>query len=83
MNNLFDNSIQSETLTAEELETISGCCRKVDQIKWLQKNGWTFIKNRAGAPIIGRLYARLRLSGINPASLVSTPTWAPDLSKVR
>ncbi|KAB8065709.1 DUF4224 domain-containing protein [Janthinobacterium violaceinigrum] len=83
MNNLFDNPIQSETLTAEELETISGCCRKVDQIKWLQQNGWTFIRNRAGAPIIGRLYARLRLSGINPASLVSTPAWAPDLSKVR
>jgi hypothetical protein len=31
----------------------------------------------------GSAYARLRLSGINPASLVSTPAWAPDLSKVR
>lgn len=83
MNNLFDTALQSETLSAEEVETISGCGRKNDQIKWLQQNGWTFIKNRAGVPIIGRLYARLRLSGINPASLVSAPSWAPDLSKVR
>lgn len=83
MNNLFDSVIQSETLSVEEVEAISGCGRKNDQIKWLQQNGWTFIKNRSGAPIIGRLYARLRLSGINPASLVSTPAWTPDLSKVR
>ena len=40
-------------------------------------------KTRDLSTLDGTKYARLRLSGINPASLVSTPTWAPDLSKVR
>lgn len=90
MTALFEFPVPSETLTAEELAQISGCARRRDQIAWLEQNHWTHLLNRAGEPIVGRLYARLRLSGISPESIVEfgTPTkpepaWAPDFSKIR
>lgn len=85
MGTIFELSLQSETLSAEEISDISGCSRKGDQIDWLQRNGWVFLQNRAGAPIIGRLYARLKLAGINPLALVAPAAagWQPDFSKVR
>jgi hypothetical protein len=85
MSAMFELPLQSETLSAEEISDISGCSRKNDQIDWLQRQGWVFIQNRAGAPIIGRLYARLKLAGINPAamSMPAAAGWQPDFSKVR
>jgi hypothetical protein len=75
--------ISSETLAPEELAEISGCKRQSDQVDWLTKNGWTFHKNRGGDPIVGRLYARLKLAGINPQTLTTAGGWAPDFSQVR
>lgn len=83
MNAILETALQSEMLTPEEVQTISGCGRRGDQIKWLKQNGWTFVTNRAGDPIIGRLYARLRLTGINPATLKAPAIWTADFSKVR
>lgn len=85
MSAIFEMAMPTETLTPDEISEISGCSRKGDQIDWLSQNGWLFIRNRAGAPVIGRLYARLKLAGINPAAL-ATPAaggWEPDFSKVR
>jgi hypothetical protein len=75
--------MQSEILTPEEVANICGCARKADQIEWLTTQGWTFVRNRSGEPIVGRLYARLKLAGINPASLSTGSSWVPDFSKVR
>ncbi|QJE03080.1 DUF4224 domain-containing protein [Massilia forsythiae] len=77
--------MSSEALNADEVAELSGCSRKADQIEWLTQNGWLFIRNRAGAPVIGRLYARLKLAGINPAQLAApeVSSWQPDFSKVR
>lgn len=85
MSAIFELSLQSETLSADEISEISGCSRKNDQIEWLSRHGWVFIQNRSGAPIIGRLYARLKLAGINPALLAAPEAsgWQPDLSKVQ
>lgn len=85
MSAIFELPISSETLSEDEVSDISGCSRKSDQIEWLTKNGWVFFQNRAGAPKIGRLYARLRMAGINPASLNAPATtgWQFDASKVR
>jgi len=85
MGAIFEMQLPSETLSADEISEISGCRRQNDQIEWLSNNGWLFIRNRAGAPIIGRLYARLKLAGINPAQLAAPETsgWQPDFSKVR
>lgn len=85
MGAIFEMALPSETLSADEVSEISGCVRKGDQIDWLSQNGWLFLRNRAGAPVIGRLYARLKLAGINPA-LLATPDSTgdgPDFSKVR
>ena len=85
MSAMFELPISSEVLTEEEVNEISGCVRKSDQVDWLTKNGWVFFQNRAGTPKIGRLYARLRMAGINPVAL-ATPAaggWQFDASKVR
>ena len=83
MTAIFEMHLSSETLTQEEVVLITGCSRRADQIAWLQKEGWTFVKNKGGEPIVGRLYARLKLSGISPTTLTSSGGWAPDLNKVR
>lgn len=79
---LFEMSIPTETLTHEELVDITGCARRADQIEWLTSNGWTHHRTRAGEAVVGRLYARLKMAGINPAGLASAG-WAPDMSAVR
>jgi hypothetical protein len=64
MSAMFELPIESETLTAEEIAQTSGCQRRSEQVEWLTCNGWAFHKNRAGAPIVGRFYARLRMAGV-------------------
>lgn len=83
MTAVFEMSLSSETLTVEEVQQITGCSRRGDQVAWLQAAGWTYVTNRAGEPIVGRLYARLRLAGITPSALVATGGWAPDFSSLR
>jgi hypothetical protein len=85
MGAIFEMEMPSEALSADEIAEISGCSRKGDQIDWLKSNGWHFLQSRAGEPKVGRLYARLKLAGINPAHL-ATPDASgtgPDFSKVR
>lgn len=83
MSAIFELSITSETLDDEEIGKITGAARKSDQIHWLDKNGWIFHKNRSGDPIVGRLYARLKLAGINPGALATQGGWVPDFSQVK
>ncbi|PRC92616.1 DUF4224 domain-containing protein [Solimicrobium silvestre] len=83
MSAIFEMQIDSETLAVDELAKITGSSRKGDQIEWLSCNGWTFHKNKSGEAIVGRLYARLKLAGISPASLTTSGGWSPDFSSVR
>lgn len=83
MSAMFELPIASETLSGEELQLITGCARRNDQIAWLEAAGWTYVKNKAGEPVVGRLFARMKLAGINPSSLATIGAWAPDLSAVR
>jgi hypothetical protein len=84
MSAMFELSLHSETLSADELIDISGSSRRNDQIDWLKRNGWVFHQNRAGPPVIGRLYARMRLAGINPTAMAMNDRgWQLDTSKVR
>jgi len=83
MSALFEMPMSSETLSQEELLAITGCSRRNDQIAWLNGAGWIHVTNRAGEPIVGRLYARMRLAGITPNALVASGGWAPDFSTVR
>jgi hypothetical protein len=83
MTAIFEFPLMSETLSQNEVVEITGCSRRREQIEWLTINGWTFLKNRAGEPIIGRMYARLRLAGITPAVLATTGGWVPDFSGIQ
>ena len=83
MNAMFALPIDSETLTGEELQQISGCARRNDQISWLDSAGWTYVRNRAGEPIVGRMYARLKLAGINPGVLPQAGAWDLDVRTIR
>jgi len=79
---LFELTIQSETLSADEVASITGCNRRGDQIEWLTANGWRFYKNRGGDPIIGRLYARMQLAGIKPNTDIAGSD-QPSFNKIR
>ncbi len=83
MTAIFEIPLSSELLSEEEIESITGCHRRADQISWLNTNGWTYHKNRAGAPIVGRLYARLRLAGITPSVMAASGGWSPDFSSIQ
>lgn len=83
MSAIFEMVLASETLTPDEVSEISGSKRQNDQVEWLKRNGWAFHKNKAGAPIVGRLYARLKLAGIDAQVLTTNGGWSPDFSQVR
>lgn len=80
---MFALQLDSETLSGEELQQICGCARRNDQIAWLNAAGWTYVQNKAGEPIVGRLYARLKLAGINPVGLQHSGAWDLDLGAIR
>jgi len=85
MSAIFELSLPSETLSEDEIKDISGCSRCNDQVNWLKSNGWVFILNHAKVPKVGRLYARLKLAGINPAALMAPEAtgWQMDVTNVR
>lgn len=81
MNNPVD--IQTETLAEGELENITGYRRPSKQIAWLADHGWHYTLTGARRPVVGRVYARLKLAGVRPtASNAVAETWSFDLSKV-
>lgn len=82
MSAVFEMTLESEILNPEEITQITGCARKTDQVRWLEENGWTHHCNKAGIPIVGRLYARLKLAGITPAALATSGGWVPDFSSL-
>lgn len=72
--------IDAELLTADELVEVTGYKHPASQREWLDKNGWCYVLNAAGRPIVGRWYARMRLSGITPTVSGAQPAWRPDFS---
>lgn len=83
MTALFEMPLLSETLAPGEIQAITGYARTADQAGWLDAHGWVYVLNRGGEPIVGRLYARLRLSGIDPSAITAgAPAWTPDFSRL-
>ena len=66
MTALFE--LKSETLSDDELKELSGCAQVKGQIEWLRQQGWQFLETKAGKPVVGRMYARLKLAGITLGS---------------
>ena len=79
---MLEQSLQSETLSNDELADITGCVRYAGQFDWLNDNDWKHFKNRAGAPIVGRWYARMKLAGITPQA-ANAEAWAPDFATIK
>ena len=75
--------LQSETLTDDELATITGYQIPSKHIQWLTNNHWEFVLTGARRPIVGRVYARMKLAGVQPYAVsAAAETWTLDLSKV-
>ncbi|MFG0419643.1 MULTISPECIES: DUF4224 domain-containing protein [Pseudomonas] len=73
----------SEFLDEEEVVRITGYQIPSKQIAWLAKNGWQYTLTRARRPVVGRVYARLKMAGVKPtATNAATETWTLDLSRV-
>ncbi|MBT9263553.1 DUF4224 domain-containing protein [Pseudomonas sp. MG-9] len=74
---------QSETLTDEELATITGYKIPSFQRQWLMTNHWEFVLTGAQRPVVGRIYARLKLAGVKPTTNSAVAeTWTLDLARV-
>ncbi len=81
MTALFELPLPSETLATDELAEITGAQTNRGQAEWLAASGWRYHTNRAGRPIVGRMYARLKLAGIE-ASAITPQAWQPDFAKL-
>lgn len=81
MTALFELHLPSETLAADELSEITGAKTNDGQRTWRDANRWKYHMNRAGRPIVGRVYARLKLAGIE-ASALTPQAWVPDFSGI-
>lgn len=75
--------LKSETLTDEELAIITGYQIPSKQIQWLTNNHWEFVLTGARRPIVGRVYTRMKLAGVQPFAVKSVAeAWTLDWSKV-
>jgi hypothetical protein len=75
--------LQSEMLAEDELAAITGYVFPSRQISWLNQNGWKYVLTRARRPVVGRVYARMKLAGVKPsAENVAADAWTLDLSRV-
>ncbi|MCL2876853.1 MAG: DUF4224 domain-containing protein [Betaproteobacteria bacterium] len=60
--------VPSEILSEDELAEIIGRKLVAKQREWLDQNGWIYVTNAAGRPIVGRLYTRMKLGGVPPTA---------------
>jgi Domain of unknown function (DUF4224) len=74
---------RSEFLSADELAEVTGYKHVTSQREWLEKNGWTYVRNASGKPIVGRWYARQKLAGLTPTQTGTTLSWAPNFDLLR
>lgn len=74
---------QSEILAEDEICAITGFKLARSQINWLDQHGWHYELTGTRRPVVGRVYARLKLAGVKPngANAVAE-TWTLDLSKI-
>lgn len=74
-------SVDELQLTEAELAALTGSPMPKLQIEWLKANGWAHTLTRAERPVVGRLYANLRLANLDVSTMTSSSNdWTPDLS---
>jgi len=80
-------TIEAEIFSDEELADLTGYKQRAHQRKWLNDRNWVFIESRGGRPLVGRMYARMKLGMTNPTLVQqglppTRPVWTPDFSRV-
>lgn len=58
----------SEFLSKEEISLLTGKKTRKAQIGWLARNGWRYVENGAGCPVVSRLYCRQRMTDDIPTA---------------
>lgn len=71
-----------EFLTNEEIEILTGKVKKTAQIDWLKKNGWQYVQNSCGAPVVGRYYCRDKM-GLTTGEAIPGNSVFPDFNRVK
>ncbi|WP_419793614.1 DUF4224 domain-containing protein [Pseudomonas palleroniana] len=79
--------MQAEILSDDELADLTGYKRRCDQRKWLKDRNWVFVESRGGRPLVGRMYARMKLGMVtativDPTPPPARPSWTSDYSRV-
>lgn len=79
--------MEREILSDEELAELTGYKARAYQRRWLIDRQWVFVESRGKRPMVGRMYARMKLGMISPTiadlnSPPATPPWTPDFSRV-
>lgn len=79
--------MQAEILSDDELADLTGYKQRAHQRKWLKDRNWVFIESRGGRPLVGRMFARMKLGMVNatitdPSPPPARPAWTPDFSRV-
>ena len=74
--------MNSISLVPSELIEITGYSLPSFQRRWLEKNGWRFVKNRAGYPVVAREYALQQL-GVKASNDPVDVGYLPTFSAVK
>ena len=79
--------MEAEILSDEELANITGYKARAYQRRWLNDRQWLYVESRGKRPLVGRMYARMKLGVITPTNITPTPlpaapAWTPDFSRV-
>lgn len=79
--------MENEILSDEELAELTGYKARAYQRRWLLDRQWVFVESRGKRPLVGRMYARMKLGMIGPTIAAPNPTpdapvWTPDFSRV-
>ena len=76
--------MKTEILSEDELADLTGYKHRGYQRQWLKDRNWIFVESRGGRPLVGRMFARMKLGVISPTPTPppAAPTWTPDFSRV-
>ena len=79
--------MHTEILSEDELADLTGYKHRGYLRQLLKNRNWVFVESRGGRPLVGRMFARMKLGIISPTLATQTPppvapAWTPDFSRV-
>lgn len=69
-------------LSDVELEELTGTPQSRLQADWLHANGWVFFRTRSGQPVVGRLYANLRLANVELGAMLKPHAFSLNMAAI-